>query len=137
MLSHNEEALNRAVIREVKFPLSLESEDTIDEVIDSLRYHKGVYAKRGIAIAANQVGVQLRFFCLADYAANIKNIHKRMEIICNPRIIDSSKETFLNEEGCLSIPEILADVRRPLEIVVEYENILGKKIKRELANLDA
>jgi len=37
----------------------------------------------------------------------------------------------------LSIPEILADVRRPLEIVVEYENLLGKKIKRELANLDA
>ncbi|KAL4428983.1 hypothetical protein ABPG74_011179 [Tetrahymena malaccensis] len=137
ILSQNDIQLTTQVKKEVIFPLNQEVEDQIDKLVDTLRLNKGVYEKRGVAIAANQVGLDLRFFLLADYDANPFDIQKRILTICNPQILDKSKETSEEEEGCLSIPEQVAFVTRPISILVEYQNIMGKKIKQELSGLQA
>jgi peptide deformylase len=38
----------------------------------------------------------------------------------NPEIIKSSDETILMEEGCLSLPELRAEIERPESIIVKY-----------------
>lgn len=43
----------------------------------------------------------------------------------------------IDEEGCLSIPELVAYVERPSKIVVEYQNLLGNFVKKELYGYDA
>jgi peptide deformylase len=44
----------------------------------------------------------------------------------NPVIISKSKEESLGEEGCLSVPDIFADVKRACEVEVQYTNLNGE-----------
>jgi peptide deformylase len=46
-------------------------------------------------------------------------------VLVNPKIVHSSKETSSVEEGCLSIPGVSAQVMRPVEVEVEYQDIDG------------
>ena len=43
--------------------------------------------------------------------------------------MNSSKETVVLEEGCLSIPEVLGPVMRPNSIEVEAQDLEGKYFK--------
>jgi peptide deformylase len=54
----------------------------------------------------------------------------------NPEILSSEGE-IVAEEGCLSIPDVTADVKRPERIVVEGINIQGQLIRIETASLFA
>jgi peptide deformylase len=49
----------------------------------------------------------------------------------NPKIIESSKEMVLDQEGCLSYPGLFLMVKRPNWIVAEYQDSQGnfKEIK--------
>ena len=40
-----------------------------------------------------------------------------MEVIINPKIIDTDSETEVDEEGCLSINKFICYVKRPKKIV--------------------
>ena len=48
-------------------------------------------------------------------------------LFINPKIIKFSNEKFINEEGCLSVPEYYADVERAKEVEVEWFDNEGKK----------
>ena len=83
-------------------------------------------AAKGIGLAANQVGAARR-------VAVIGVDDERFALI-NPRIIETEgRETA--EEGCLSIPEIYADVSRPERIVVEALDADGALFRREATGL--
>jgi peptide deformylase len=77
----------------------------------------------GCGIAAPQVGINKRFF-----VAIINN--KEIKIFINPKIIEYSKETNLDTEGCLSIPNMEGVIERYNWIKIKYFN--GKKIVTEL-----
>ena len=53
----------------------------------------------------------------------------------NPKINDLSEEKFINEEGCLSVPEYYAEVERSRIIDVEWFNEDGKKIRKKISGL--
>jgi len=74
---------------------------------------------RCVGIAAPQVG-QLVRVCVVDCSVNPKvtDHHGRLVLI-DPEIVDRSEETEVGREGCLSIPDLTANVRRATEIVVE------------------
>lgn len=55
----------------------------------------------------------------------------------NPIITKKSEETSVDEEGCLSLPGLRGDVRRPATIEVEWIDIRGKKMRRKLSGLAA
>lgn len=64
----------------------------------------------GMGLAAPQVGVSKRFI--------IGQGHGWRFALYNPRIIKTSKQTTSNKEGCLSVPGVKVDVRRPKQIKV-------------------
>lgn len=76
----------------------------------------------GCGLAAPQVGVSSRILIvdgtgLADVYNYLKDFKRTM---INPVVIEESSETAEYSEGCLSVPGIYADVRRPAKITVEY-----------------
>ncbi len=68
----------------------------------------------GIGLAANQIGVAKRIM-LIDFEGEI-------EIFINPEIINKSEETYKEEEGCLSFPELYVPIDRPVSIDIKYKD---------------
>ena len=82
----------------------------------------------GCGLAAPQVGVNKRLVIvdgreLTETYAELKDFFR---VMINPVVLEESKETCEYSEGCLSIPGIYAEVRRPSKIKVEYydENLV-------------
>ncbi|MDG2313560.1 MAG: peptide deformylase [Alphaproteobacteria bacterium] len=87
-----------------------------------------MYAAPGIGLSAPQVGDNRRIL-VCDIARE-KETPNPMKMV-NPKVIWSSDETFLAEEGCLSLPQHYAEVKRPKEIRVKYIDEIG--INHEVA----
>lgn len=73
----------------------------------------------GIGLAGPQVGVSKRLFVI-----NIPD-KARMEFI-NPEIVGTSVQECVMEEGCLSLPDIWGDVKRPVKVKVQAQDRDGK-----------
>jgi peptide deformylase len=82
-----------------------------------------MYAENGIGLAAIQVGVAKRVVVidLDPGGPNSKPVY-----LVNPRIVDASGELSTYHEGCLSVPEVWDDVKRPARLTVEYTDEHGK-----------
>ena len=76
-----------------------------------------MYAAQGRGLAAPQVGVLTRVFVMD---ATWKSSSASPETFFNPEIIWRSDEMIDSPEGCLSIPGVLADVRRAKEIILQW-----------------
>ena len=86
----------------------------------------------GIGLAATQVGVLKRIIII-----NIGEIDDEVYeplVLFNPEILSSEGE-IVAEEGCLSIPDVTADVKRPERIVVEGINAEREPIRIEADGL--
>ncbi|MBO5194096.1 MAG: peptide deformylase [Bacteroidales bacterium] len=87
----------------------------------------------GCGLAAPQVGESLRILIvdgteLADTYDYLKDFRRTM---INPVVLEESRETTDYSEGCLSVPGIYAEVRRPAKIKVEYYNEDLEKVTEE------
>jgi peptide deformylase len=88
----------------------------------------------GIGLAANQIGMTQRFFCIGHkYFMHFKE----PTVIYNPMIITKSKEEMVDEEGCLSFPNVLVKVKRPKGIEVAYQDNKGKTHTARLIGYEA
>ena len=76
-----------------------------------------MYAAPGVGLAAPQVGA-LRRVIVADVAPSGEP--RRPLRIADPRIVESSVEVSIREEGCLSLPEHYAEVERPERVRLQY-----------------
>ncbi|WGW04957.1 peptide deformylase [Tropicibacter oceani] len=77
-----------------------------------------MYDAPGIGLAAPQIGVLDRLIVLDCVKA--EGEAPRPLVMFNPRILASSDEKNVYEEGCLSIPDQYADVERPKVVDVEW-----------------
>lgn len=87
-----------------------------------------MYDAPGIGLAAPQVGVMKRLF--------VADCHREEQptdptVFINPKITWTSEELNTYEEGCLSIPDLYADVTRPAEVRISYTDLEGKLQERE------
>ncbi|GMU94778.1 MAG: peptide deformylase [Ignavibacterium album] len=73
----------------------------------------------GIGLAANQIGVNRQIFVVDISPVEGYEKYKPLAMI-NPKIISRSDETSSFEEGCLSIPDLRADIIRPKGIQISY-----------------
>lgn len=83
----------------------------------------------GVGLAANQCGIEVRVFVVGtdDY-----------DMVCiNPKLIAYSDLNETEKEGCLSFPMLRIKVSRPINIKVEYYDVHGELIQRELGGLTA
>ena len=87
-----------------------------------------MHAAKGVGLAANQIGVARR---VAVAAADDKEV-----VLVNPVIVEEDGEETA-EEGCLSIPDIFAEVSRPARVVVETTDENGQRRRVEGTGLFA
>ena len=92
----------------------------LKQLIDDMA--ETMYDAPGIGLAAIQIG-DSRQLIVVDISKE-KGEKDFMPLI-NPSII-SSEGHQIDEEGCLSVPEITSNVKRFKKIVVTYQNITGE-----------
>ncbi len=88
----------------------------IDDMIETMHKYNGV------GLAAVQVGILKRVIVIDLYD------DKGPIVLINPVIIKTKGEQEV-EEGCLSFPNQFAKVKRPAEVIAEYTDRKGKKMK--------
>jgi peptide deformylase len=120
----------------------------VDERICSLAADmlETMHAANGVGLAAQQVGTALQLTVLdisqvedrpstmALNGVEVDPAGSMPLILLNPRI-RLSEEAASGNEGCLSFPDITADIDRAISVVVEAETLEGKTIRIKAAGL--
>ena len=99
----------------------------------------------GIGLAAPQIGHSIRLFVVdIDYdrdEVELKNGETEMEfsnlnpmVFINPVFVKKEGSTVF-KEGCLSVPEVYEEVSRAEQVIVEYQDLTGKKCSLEANEL--
>jgi len=81
-----------------------------------------MYQASGVGLAAPQVGISKRIF-IVDTIQIMEDGEKEKgikKVFINPVKIEETGEEYAYEEGCLSIPDIRADVNRQRQIKIRY-----------------
>jgi len=100
----------------------------IDDMVETMRVAPGV------GLAAPQVGVSSRLI-VVEYAENEdedEDAPKKLYVVINPEIDEASEDMELGVEGCLSVPRMMGEVNRHLQVTVKGFNRQGKPIKLKL-----
>jgi peptide deformylase len=111
------------VLRERAATVDLTSAGTKDEISALIIDMKETMRKAdGVGLAAPQVGKLLRVLVvdgspLDDMFPELKTFQRAM---VNPVLLEESKDTVEFNEGCLSIPDVHADIVRPQTIKISY-----------------
>lgn len=87
-----------------------------------------MYDAPGIGLAATQLGVMKQVFVM-DCAG--KEEEPQPMVLLNPEILWRSEETETSEEGCLSIPEVYADVTRAARVGLRWLGLDGEIREQE------
>ena len=109
-----------------------ESVEVFDQSISKLASSmlETMYNSNGIGLAAIQVGILKRIIVI-DLNSGIEDHSKREpHIFINPNIIKESGDT-VSEEGCLSVIDFRAEIKRSEKITLEYQDVKGKINKIE------
>lgn len=120
--------------------ISKKVKDLVKDLLDTL------YAKNGVGLAAPQIGENYRIFVI-DTSSGDQPLNPMVFI--NPKIIKKTG-AFVSNEGCLSFPDVYADVRRYLNVTVKAMDsngrpfileakdgsLLAKAIQHEFDHLD-
>lgn len=132
-------------IREVGDPVLRTKAKEVEEVTDKIRdlldnMQETMYDADGVGLAAPQVGIS-KSIVVIDIGRGL------LELI-NPEIIEESEKTYIDQEGCLSVPNRTDEVERAYQVKVkaldrtgeefemEAEGLLARAIQHELDHLE-
>jgi peptide deformylase len=110
--------------------------ETVDEGVRSFANDmlETMYAAPGIGLAAVQLGVLRRMLVFDTVKGDAP---KNPFVLINPEIVSSGETPRVHDEGCLSIPQMYAEVERPAVVRVRYVDLEGKLQERDFADLQA
>jgi peptide deformylase len=100
----------------VSSPVEKIDEELIDLINEMFRV---MYESDGCGLAGVQIGVLQRLF--------VMEIKGKKYVMINPEILERSRDYSFQEEGCLSLPGIGAEVKRSKRVTVKYTDIDGKE----------
>ena len=109
------------LLRQVSQPVD-EVNKEIQKLMDDML--ETMYSANGIGLAAIQIGVPKNLVVI-DLLTKEKK--KDPMFFVNPKILKKSSKMSKYEEGCLSIPNLFAEVKRPNECEIEYLDYEGNK----------
>lgn len=119
-------------------------EEITDEILSLIEdMFETLEVAEGVGLAAPQVNVPLRLFIVNTLAVKGEEQDASMRVrglrqaFINPEIIEVSQETCVYNEGCLSIPGIREDVRRPARVRLAYTTPDGQQREEEFDGLEA
>ena len=119
-------------IREVGDPVLRTTANEVTEINDKLKdlldkMKETMYDAKGVGLAAPQVGISKRVV--------VVDIGNGVHELINPEIESLSDKTYIDEEGCLSIPGQSGKVERAYQIKVTALNREGKEFELEAEGL--
>ena len=88
----------------------------------------------GVGLAANQIGLDYRMALILIPESDKKDAPLKRFVIINPQFIEKQGE-IVEEEGCLSLPGLWVEVPRAEEVVLEYTNEKGERIRTRARGL--
>ena len=109
------------LLRQVSQPVkevNKQIQKLMDDMLDTM------YSANGIGLAAIQIG-EPKNLVVIDLLTKEKK--KNPMFFVNPKILKKSSKMSKYEEGCLSIPNLFAEVQRPSECEIEYLDYKGNK----------
>ncbi len=130
------------VLRQKALPIERVDDETRRLAADML---ETMYEAPGIGLAAPQIAISRRLIVM-DVARDEEP--KSPIVMINPEIVSVGDEPRLYEEGCLSIPDIFAEVERPGQCRVRYvdeagalqeidcEGLMSTVVQHEIDHLD-
>ena len=122
------------VLRKKSRPVRLAQmgQQKIHTVIENLK--ETMYAQpSGIGIAAVQVGITKKIVVL-DVSA--RDPSKHLMLMINPILLEREGE-ILSREGCMSLPDYTADLKRSTRVVVEWQDEEGKRHRKSSSGIEA
>jgi len=122
------------LLRQISAPVQ-EVTDEIRTLVDDM--FETMYAAPGIGLAAIQVGVPKRVLVidLQEPEEEEGEPVKKPLVFINPEIVQTSETLQSYNEGCLSVPEMYAEVERPDRIRARWLDRDGKAHEEELDGL--
>ena len=132
------------VVSEKVTAFDAELKALVDDMFETM------YDAPGIGLAAIQVGVPLRVLVIdlqpddpdaepeaCDHDGHHQPTKREPQVFINPVILDPSDDHAVYSEGCLSVPEIYADVERPARIRARWQDLDGKVHEQHMHGLMA
>lgn len=116
------------ILREIAKPVENIDGEVIEKIQDMFLTMRNA---SGIGLAANQVGWDKQVFVI-DLSVMEEYSDQKPVVMINPKIVESSDELVIYEEGCLSLPFVRADVERPESILIKYLDTDEKEIELEV-----
>ena len=100
----------------------VDTEQLALDLVHTMRYYKG------IGLAGNQVGFPYRVFAMEGEPARV---------CFNPRIVNTSGDEILLEEGCLSYPGLIVKVKRPQHARIRFTGPNGEIFTEQFTGMTA
>jgi peptide deformylase len=117
------------ILKKVSAPVE-RVDDAMRQLMDDML--ETMYAAPGIGLAAIQIGEPKRIIVM-DLAREGEDPQPRYFV--NPEIVWRSEETSVQEEGCLSVPEIYDEVERSERVRLRYLNYAGDPVEEDAEGL--
>lgn len=122
-------AYGHPVLREVAKDITA-AYPNLDKLIEDM--WQTMYASNGVGLAAPQINRSIRLFVVdtEQMFENMDAAEKRefpgdtgiKKVFINAHIVELDGEPWAYNEGCLSIPKIREDIKRPESVTLEYVN---------------
>lgn len=122
------------VLHEVCDPVAV-FDATLSQTIEDMR--QTMHAKKGMGLAAPQVGLKKRLIIVEYTAKNEDDESIPFIALVNPRLTWTSPEKVTLAEGCLSLPGLEGEVARPRRVRVKAQDATGQKIELRASGLFA
>ena len=131
--------IGHPVLREASAPLTraalaeAETQKFIDDLVETMR------DAAGAGLAVNQVHRSIRI-CVIEVQDNPRYPYKPnipLTILVNPELEPISTEQFVNDEGCLSVPDLRGEVPRFTELRVRAWDRHGRDLDFVVRGLSA
>lgn len=99
-------------------------DESLNNLVDDMA--ETMYDAPGAGLAAIQIGSDKRIL-IYDIAP--RDEKRRLHVLVNPRIVAKEGDILSENEGCLSVPDFRADVKRKAAIVVEGFDREGNPVR--------
>jgi len=106
----------------------------VDQVTDEIRnlvlkMEKTMKENNGVGLAAPQVGIQERIIII--------NHNDGTKFFINPVILEKSSVQDCLEEGCLSVPGVRLEIKRPISVKAKFLDLDNQEKTIELHGFSA
>ena len=105
-------------------------ENELKQIISQMK--SVMLANKGIGLAGNQVDILQQIII---FLSDPNNPESEIFTLINPKIVSASKETTIDNEGCLSCPAKEIKIERAQKITVLGKNELNERQKIKAKNL--